>query len=822
MEKFNPFPSYIEIPTATIKEDEKEFNNLDWEQIRESWVELAFALAREARENHNEKRFSLWINRLEHLINISEYWKVRLFYEKCLFFLFKLNQEELRKCLESWPQIDNLPFWQAKKASILAELGNLKEAEKIAEKSLQKIRFQIEPYEVDCLTLSQEGCVMFLLKRIKMNTNRKTNNYLEDIVREYRDRWDKLEIYRCNPDSYIDSLRLSIEKIQLSRFETEIRYQSQSFKDSLSAFSFLRMFEEMGLPVRCGSISIEPNTVFKSSMQIEPYAPFWALSYMIRTGIIDGIRRRFTQFKLSLLSIEEVGLLYELFTNSLKQSTKYLELNPFECHRNSYSVKQIELTSEMLSRLCMRLSVIQLDQLFKLTVDMYQMQIFRKYHFLYSCLNNIMNMLLYSMPQSKIIEKMSDLLSFPIPTENKKKWEEPLSRVRWIENHELKSSFDRDHWTKPISNLINIVKDGTPESRNVAVLRLKKVYEINGLNSTESKLWADALWRRIDPIKGLPSETTLSDSSFLLLPEIEEGIAKKKFHNYLLSTDFQQLKSPDEYINEWLSGTKSHLWDEKKNEKLEDWSLEEIIYLLDRAIIWWNGKKHCLDENIHSPIDFASYLRVEFTRLVKLLSQVILPRLGLASRDVKVRVKDLLTEMEQYEICTLRAIPMILFIESENYEEILQKIRFGLNSAKKKEVHETTCGLFNWIILGNMGKIPFPPSDLLDELVYRTFSRRQPGLESIIKCVSEIVRINYKIFNEKQSEYLIVALKYLIEETKLPDKKNLYKKENSLFSIDELTMYRRLSAELSFWIFQKLKNEGNAVPPIVMDWKETV
>lgn len=119
-----------------------------------------------------------------------------------------------------------------------------------------------------------------------------------------------------------------------------------------------------------------------------------------------------------------------------------------------------------------------------------------------------------------------------------------------------------------------------------------------------------------------------------------------------------------------------------------------------------------------------------------------------------------------------------------------------------------------------MGKIPSPPNDLLDELINRTVARRQPGLGSVIECVSGIVRRLPEFITEKQTESLIITLQYLIKETELPDKKDLYKTKYSLFSIDELPTYRKLSAELSFWIFQKLKIEVKAIPPIVVDWKE--
>ncbi|MDR7666495.1 SIR2 family protein [Methanosarcina sp. Z-7115] len=838
VEKFNPFPSYMEIPNASIKADQIEYKSLDWERIRVSWVELAFALVREARENHNEECFLLWINRLECLLSIQKDWKARLFYEKCLFFLFKSNQEEVRKCLESWPQIDDLPSWETKRASILAELGNLDEAEKIAERALQKVRLQIQPYEIDCLTLSQEGLIMFLLKYIKENSSD-----IEDFVGEYRDRWDKLETYRCNPNSQIESLILNVGQIRLPLFEKENTSSSQWTFTILPAFSFLRMFEEVGLPVRCGSIAMYPNSVDKSSILISPYAPLWALSFMVRTGRDEGIKKQFNQIQVALLTPEEVDLLYKLFTNSLKQAVKYLELNPIECHGNSYSVTQIELASGMLSRLCICLSTDQLDQLFSLSVDIYNTQIFRNHDFLHDCITNIFEMLLRSMPQYKIIEKMPDLLSLPIPTEsgfeceNQEHWPEPFTYVKWSENAGLKSSFDRSLWSKPISNLISIVENGTPESRNRAVLRLAKLHEINGLNGTESKLLGDALWGRVDPRKGIPGETQLSDSSYLLLPEIREGIAKENFHKYLISKDFPRvvLRSQTaktfsmdshtelvKYIKEWLRGTKSQFpWYEEENKKLEDWTTEEMIHLLDTAISWWNEEKYELHENTHSiSIILPNLMRKQFGYLVQLISQVILPRLGPVSGDVKDRVKNLLSDMEKFDICVLRALPMTLFIEPENYDEVLQKIRFGLNSAKEEEIHEIIFGLFNWIILGNMGKIRSPPNDLLDELINRTVARRQPGLESVIECVSSIVRRLPDLFTEKQTESLIIALQYLIKETELPDKKDLYKTKYSLFLIDELPTYRKLSAELSFWIFQKFKIEVKAIPPIVMDWKE--
>lgn len=269
-------------------------------------------------------------------------------------------------------------------------------------------------------------------------------------------------------------------------------------------------------------------------------------------------------------------------------------------------------------------------------------------------------------------------------------------------------------------------------------------------------------------------------------------------------------------------GTKSQFpWDDKENKKLDDWTIEEIISLLDRAISWWNEEKYGLHESTsYFHYFFSNAVREQCKYMVQLISQVILPRLGSSSGDVKARVKNLLSEIEKFNICVLSALPMTLFIEPENYAEVSQKTRLGLNSVKNEEVREAARGLFNWIILVNIGKIKSPPNDLLDELINRTIMRRQPGLGSIIDCISGIVKRLPGLINEKQIESLITALQYLIKDTELPDKKELYKTRDSLISVDELPTYRKLCAELSFWVFQKLKNEDKEIPPIIIDWRE--
>ena len=69
--------------------------------------------------------------------------KANFYYERGLFALFALNLRELKEILAGWQVNQSLPFWEAKRAGLLAELGKVDEAKKILERSLKDIRSKL-------------------------------------------------------------------------------------------------------------------------------------------------------------------------------------------------------------------------------------------------------------------------------------------------------------------------------------------------------------------------------------------------------------------------------------------------------------------------------------------------------------------------------------------------------------------------------------------------------------------------------------------------------------------------------------------------------
>ena len=207
--EFNPYPNYITIDGAEIKPGSEKYQQLDWSEIRKAWVAINFALVQRARLNQDEKKFQKLIKRLEPIIQLDTEWHGKWLYEQCLFYLYRLDEVKVREILASWPESEHLAFWEVKRASILAELGDLGDAEKIAEAALAKIRSSFQPYKENYYLLSQEGVAILVLRYIDRAT-RLFDSEREEKDQEYRDRLAQLEKYDCNIDSDIKSLALTV------------------------------------------------------------------------------------------------------------------------------------------------------------------------------------------------------------------------------------------------------------------------------------------------------------------------------------------------------------------------------------------------------------------------------------------------------------------------------------------------------------------------------------------------------------------------------------------------------------------------------------
>jgi hypothetical protein len=436
---------------------------------------------------------------------------------------------------------------------------------------------------------------------------------------------------------------------------------------------------------------------------------------------------------------------------------------------------------------------------------------------------------------------MADLLSLPIPTDTgfdvatPQLWWEPFNGLVWLTESGLNEDFDRVKWADQIRNLTRIVTEGTPEARRRATLRLAILNDIQGLDADQRTAFATAIWSRIDDQKNLPMDLGVRDNVVLRLPDTPGNLAKDRFRQYISSQDFRhfceresgsegqvQLKTQirfetNPYIAEILGANAPLFSNELNDKKYIDWSTGEVVDLLKKAKVWWDNDKLSLRLNWDAM--FGDFIVIAFLNLIDLLAEVVLPRLRDATAEDKAMAKDLVAEMEQYGLSTLLALPMTLFLDSESYESVAQKLRAGLNSMTVGDVAKSSFGLYLWLGYSSRGLIQSPPADLTAELINRLVSRRQPGLQYVIADVARIFKWMPETFNNDQLQSVYIGLEYLLAETTLVREDDMNSQWTSPIPLEEWAEYRLRASRLALQL-EKFCTENDREPPeIVLRWK---
>ena len=151
---------------------------------------MLLALLRYYREEGMLQEWGLTYERLEKVLGqLAPEHRADLHYQSVLFSIFALDIPAAREKLAGWRVDDNLPFWSVKKAGLLAELGEIKQAIFLVDQSLKRIRekLNLKPITSDYTLVSQEAYTMVLLRYLRNAeriVSRPGSDYDETSVKE--------------------------------------------------------------------------------------------------------------------------------------------------------------------------------------------------------------------------------------------------------------------------------------------------------------------------------------------------------------------------------------------------------------------------------------------------------------------------------------------------------------------------------------------------------------------------------------------------------------------------------------------------------------
>ena len=740
--------------------------------------------------------------------------KANLHYERSLFALFRLDILELKQKIDEWPINESLPLFEAKRAALLAEIGEINTAESILEKSLKNVRslLNLKPITTDYSLVSQEAIIMLLLRYVqlpKFSGNADQNKFSE--------RWNVLKQYKCDPWNELKLFAIVLERPPLIKSSASIKQEFDIGRttstnhfvnedsEALIAYHFLIFCEDIGLPFRIPMVDIGKKSAEGTLSRISQYSPFLSMVTLVRIGdqkTVDYIFNREYLAKINEVTIDELIAGYVEILDKVQDEKQI----------SNFSTVLAKVVPEILSRLCCKCSMESKEKLIKLLLKIYESDHKR----IYSGIQNLTKRLMNSFTAQQRLNLIPILLNFQIPANlssyNDFSFTHPFQFLD-IDKKDIKT------WDKPIISIEKIdtlLEKGMSVNasiRNLAISCLDQLHHLGFLDSESSNKFAEILWHVRDS-DGLPDQTNFYRFAFLNLPHPTDVDPIALFKNYVLSSTFPIQKNSTDNGISFTRGAVALCDEIVGASKFLSWSDEEINLLFNRMIEWWNSDKDYLKKDASSsPFgSVADEFRHRFIKLVDALVALVSESDLSTSNISKSELLCLIDELQNYGIQTLRLESACLNIFPEFKNVILGKVESGLSSNNDNIINDSLNAV---LAVTKLAESHHEFDELLSHLLTLIgqiiFWRKQPGLLNSLKVLNVLEeKIIISQLNDELRNMILAGLQNIAKDTNMTT-------ENQ--NLSEKLAIRQEAAGLAYKLFLLYKKQGTQIPDSILEWQ---
>lgn len=794
------------------------------EEQQEMCHYLLLSLLRGYREEGDAERWERVCETIRpHLPRLSSEHRARFHYERAVMALYELDLRRLRDELTSWPTESSLPFWQAKKGSLLAYIGDNEESERLLKDALQTIRLQtnLKPVTTDYTLVSQEAYVMVLLNYVIQGLRPSgPSDARHGELQDLRDRWQVLQQYRCDPWLELKIFRQALAAPAASSSNARERptfdigsvQRSISFGDNpraVVAYRYLCFREEGGLPLK-----IATDVTILAGSHILASDPYWAATTFVQTGKYPKVDLIFDREALARFSIPYTD---SLIARYLKAVDIIEEAISRSSHRsiNEFAMSVGEVVPEILSRLCSRASNEAKDRILDYLIDLHRLH----RRTMVQGIRNLTKRLLGSLSVAGRVNAIPRLLEISTPTELSalavREFVNPFPYLgvdgSWLV--EAMPVLPRHH----IEALIGDVASTNDVSREWAVNTLRTLYDLDLLEPEQQEAMATALWVQTDEY-GLPKGTGLLRFGFLNLPCPPGTHPEVAFKEYVRA---------DRFFDPDSTSTTMHDIPQLCREivgasQYTDWSTDEVTDIVNRLYEWWEAEKSNLlrgDDNTWFSV--ASEYRRRFGCLQHALGAVVAPPfLVVDGTSVTDELIHLTTDLESFGMPVLELQSNMLHL----FPEWRDKTRCAIKEAMACSDRATVVDALRAV--GVLSRRISTDSSvqqkedlvaLLRVTAEVVYWRRETALASTMDTIADVVGRQPWTLVADTEELLLGGLKHLVSESSLSSDERFVSRERDVDTSAKLAV-RESAARLAYTLHSRYDLEESQIPPVIEEW----
>ena len=572
----------------------------------EDKIILGIYLLKFYRQNGKTNEWKNLYSVLNSLKKISPKLKGDLDYENALFALFYLDYPKLKKIVQEWLFLNSTPFENAKKAGILAEIGNLKKAIEIVKESLIIIREQEKSMasSTDCSLLSQESYILDLYQSLLFASRNVDDSRIQK--KEYLDRLSTLKKYLCDPIHECDYFRilLSSEYKQQKNIDIHSKYDigeatitdhsRPSFHEQENAFAFLLYCENTGIPFcihhKCGIYGFLEKEARSSIARISDYNLIWAISICCRIADEKAADTLFTRKAINNLSTDSINHLCEGLVSTLSENENEISID--ETEENNFAQVLAKIIPEIISRLVTKCNTETKFKILKLINSILLSQSRDRYFGFEKLIKRFAKSLL----PAEIELFFLDILRLPIPRNITYLDDRLLAPLEYLKADKIFFSSALKFDKKLLDPYYGALASSWIPIRKWGFITLARLYELNILDNREQQRFADLLWKEIDN-DGLPYIPDYSKAFFTKLPHPARKDCVKLLKRHIILFQFENfsLSSIHRFPTQDISQTTSFFLCINYLANSDFLDKKEAGYLIQKIYRFWTSNKDILN-----------------------------------------------------------------------------------------------------------------------------------------------------------------------------------------------------------------------------------
>ena len=826
--------------SLSLDANDMQARKLTEDDVRQRCHYLLLAMMRYYREEGLSDKWQEGYRRIQAVVEtLSPENKARLRYERALFAMFTLNLQELKSQLAEWPQDDASPFWGAKKAGLLAEIGEVDEAQRVLEQSLEAIRTKLNltPTRTDYGLVSQEAFVMFLLHAVRQRflLTDTDSSHIHRQRQELRERWHSLRQYKCDPWQEVEVFthkldRPPVEKLDVTEkptFDIGRRVRTRHFggqnEEALTAYSFLRFCEDAGFPFRIPGCTLATKSAAGTLSRIARYSSYWAFVTLLRIDDAKAVDEIFDRTSLARMDTETVDSLVNRYLESLRAAFPDIEAGDWR-NRN-FGTLLAQVVPEILSRLCCKCSRGAREKLLDLLLEIYQWEHRRKF----GGIAHLAERLLEAFPVHERIAAIPKLLQFPI-----------LDVAGSIEEREYVNPFVFLHAEKERVSGVPLIADGILDDfferaasddsavRDWAVTTLGKLHDLGLLGPAQSKQFGNVLWSRTGE-DGMPASAIYYRHAFLSFPHPTTVDPVALFMEHLRRARFPAQERGTRTRIGLGGDTGVPLCTEIIAAKEVPWTDEDARTIVNRLVEWWDAdKEHSRRADIPGPFPSAAdAVKDGLSELVDTLAAMVARHSkSLADESTGNAVKRVMKEQSEYKLPALRLEMACVSLFPEWRERVLGRVEEALASTSEEGVMDALTAI--QVLSEGLTADTEAPDAARDGLtgLLRTASQKvlwRNGVvpSATINTVADVVERHPWAFAGEVERSVLVGLARLVCGTAIQVTGGVRNKmDGAGQDVWMKLLVRRAAARLAYKLFERYRDRGDAIPKEIAAWKD--